>query len=93
MAKTDELISKLEEYLQYILKYACVTDSDKSIRMTNFENEISQLKEQIKKEETLMEQIREVFEPIQLGENSIVNAAMDLASKKSGKKEKTINPT
>jgi hypothetical protein len=34
-----------------------------------------------------MEQVREAFEPIQLGESSVVNQAMDLASKKCGKRE------
>jgi hypothetical protein len=40
-------IEKLEEYLKYILKYACVTESEKSIRMTNFENELASLKSQL----------------------------------------------
>jgi hypothetical protein len=44
-------VKKQDEYLKYILKYACVTESDKSIRMTNFENDIASLKSQLLEQE------------------------------------------
>lgn len=44
-------------------------------------------KEQPAKDKTSMEMVREVFEPIQLGENSVVNEALELASKKAGKEQ------
>jgi len=42
-----KIIEKQDQYLKYILKCACITESEKSIRMTNFENEILSLKSQL----------------------------------------------
>jgi hypothetical protein len=56
MSKTDELISKLEEYLKWHKhKY----NPEPNYETNKFESEISELKEQIKKEETLPSNVKE----------------------------------
>jgi hypothetical protein len=92
-----EISDDLREVMQYIERHI---ESDTELTnlkslwnslsdiVTKLDSQLSR----IEPEKSVMEQVREVFEPIQLGQNSVVNEAMELAIKKSGKEQPVSEP-